>query len=338
MARVTVLGGGGFIGCNLVRRLVDDSHDVTAVDVQFPAFRSSALVGANLRRLDLIDANAAREAVAGADLVYHLAADMGGVAWFHGPQDWPASLTNGIITANVLRACTEAGTDRMVYTSSACAYATEIQQTPGVAPRLRESSHLSWGTPDAGYGQEKRYGLQLCERAPFDARVAICHTIFGPFQEHEGQRMKFPAAVATKAIAARTSRRLELWGSGRQMRSYLFIDDAVERFVTLGFDDRYNGPVNVGAQGAVTCEEVARMCLNIAGAPDAEIVTVPGPVGVWARDCDNRHWDATYGAAPVTALPAAFSEFVGWLDGVQRPETATRTQGVERAVRKPVTR
>jgi nucleoside-diphosphate-sugar epimerase len=146
--------------------------------------------------------------------------------------------------------------------------------------------------------------------------------------------MKFPAAVATKAIAARRTGRLELWGSGEQRRSYLFIADAVQRLTTLGMADTYDGPVNVGAEGSVTCQEVAQVCLDIAGVPDAEIVTVPGPVGVMSRDCDNRKWTATYGDAPQTPLRDAFGQFIDWLDTAQ-PQTATRTQGIERAVRRP---
>ena len=335
MARVTVLGGGGFIGCNLAQHLVAYGHDVTVVDIAFPEFREPMWHDCRRIEWDLRDIRQARYAVRDADVVFHLAADMGGVAWFHGPQDWPASLTNGQITGNVLQACTEEAVPRLVYTSSACAYATEIQHT-SEAPLLAEDKHLSWGTPDAGYGWEKRYGLELCTRAPFDARVAICHTIFGPYQEHEGQRMKFPAAVATKAVAARRSGRLELWGDGRQRRSYLFVDDAVRRLATLGFSDHYAGPVNVGASGAVTCLEVAQMCLEIAGA-DAEIVTVDGPTGVQSRDCDNRKWEATYGPTDDTPLRDAFDKFIGWLDEA-KPETATRTQGVERKVWKPEVR
>lgn len=332
--RVAVLGGGGFIGSNLTRHLVALGHDVVAVDVQFPEWRQSALEGAGTWTLDLTDPGAASQATYGFDLVYHLAADMGGVAWFHGPQDWPASLTNGRITNNVLTACTIGEVPRLVYTSSACAYATEIQQEPGHAVKLSEDSGaLTWGTPDAGYGREKRYGLELCQRAPFDARVAICHTIFGPYQEHEGGRMKFPAAVTTKALAARRTGRLELWGSGAQLRSYLFVDDAVEKLATLGLSDVYDGPVNVGAEGAVSCEEVARMCLEIVGADDAEIVTVPGPVGVMSRDCDNSKWNATYGEHADTPTRKAFTKFAEWVE--PHVETATRTKGIERAVMPP---
>lgn len=318
MTAVAVLGGGGFIGSNLCRHLAAQGHDVTAVDVQWPAFR---LPPVRTITADLRDIDEARRAVKGAELVFHLAADMGGVAWFHGPQDWPASITNGRITANALQACTEAGTERLVYTSSACAYATEVQRNIGAAPKLAEDKHLSWGTPDAGYGWEKRYGLELCKRAPFDARVAICHTIFGPLQEHEGQRMKFPAAVATKALAARRTGRLELWGSGEQMRSYLFVADAVQRLATLGLADQYDGPVNVGAEGAVTCREVAEMCLDLAGV-DAEVVTIDGPVGVWSRDCDNSKWRRTYGEPTQTPLRQAFAMFLDWL--IEQAPLATK--------------
>lgn len=332
MTRVTVLGGGGFIGSNLVRRLTTEGHEVTAVDVEFPSWRQPPPEARRIRT-DLRDPAAVDWAVEDADLVYHLAADMGGVAWFHGPQDWPASLANGRITNNVLTACTTAETPRLVYTSSACAYATEVQQMPGRAIKLREDSLLDIGTPDAGYGREKRYGLDLCRAAPFDARVAICHTIFGPLQEHEGQRMKFPAAVITKALTARDTGRLELWGDGRQLRSYLFIADAIDRLVTLGFSDVYDGPINVGAEGAVTCEEVARLCLDIVGAPNAEIVTVPGPVGVMSRDCSNDKWRATYGEPTQTPLDEALAQFAEWVEPLTTPTKATRTTGVRKAVR-----
>ena len=111
------------------------------------------------------------------------------------------------------------------------------------------------------------------------ARVGVLHTVFGPLQEHEGRRMKFPAAVATKALAARSSGTLELWGDGSQLRSYLHVDDAVDRIITIATADRYDGPVNVGAAGPVTCREIAELCLDIVGA-DADIVTNPAePTG-----------------------------------------------------------
>jgi len=138
--------------------------------------------------------------------------------------------------------------------------------------------------------------------------------VFGPLQEHEGRRMKFPAAVATKALAARSSGTLELWGDGSQLRSYLHVDDAVDRIITIATADRYDGPVNVGAAGPVTCREIAELCLDIVGA-DADIVTNPAePTGVLARDCSNARYDALYGPGPQRSYRAGFESFISWLD------------------------
>ena len=318
MARAVVLGGGGFIGSNLVRRLVADGHTVTAVDIDFPRFRAP---DCTLLELDLTHPNNAWFAVQGADWVFHLAADMGGVGYFHGPADLGAALTNGRITNNVLTAALEAETPRLFYSSSACCYPIELQQQPGRAPALAE--HLiGHGTPDALYGAEKLHGLRLASKVP-GARVGVLHTVYGPLQEHEGRRMKFPAAVATKALAARETGTLELWGDGEQLRSYLYVDDAVERIVRIMEADDYAGPVNVGSSGAVSCIDMARLCLDLVGAKGATIVTNPAePSGVLARDCDNSEFEARYGKVDDHTHREGFGKFLDWLDG---PKTATRT-------------
>jgi nucleoside-diphosphate-sugar epimerase len=316
--RCVVLGGGGFIGSNLAARLVADGHDVTAVDVDFPTWRTPPCT---TRVADLTDPTTAISAVAGFEWVFHLAADMGGVGYFHSNADLGAAMLNGRITLNVLAAIRPG--QRLFYSSSACCYPIEMQMGTH-APKLSED-WIGFGTPDALYGAEKLHGLRLCSKVT-DARVGVFHTIYGPLQEHDGRRMKFPAAVAQKARQARQTGTLELWGDGRQKRSYLYVDDAVDRIVQVMESDRYDGPVNVGASGAVTCLEVARMALEIAGVPDAEITTNPAePSGVTARDCDNTKFNRTYGATPETSVRDGIAGFVGWLDSIDPPTTATRT-------------
>lgn len=310
---IAVLGAGGFIGANLVHRLIRQGEDVVAVDHHFPEWRQPALVGAEPVCADLTHPTAARMAVDGCDTVFHLAADMGGVGYFHSDADLGASMRNGRINLNVFEACADAGTERMFFASSACAYPVECQQTPRQPPRLTETQ-LGHGTPDALYGAEKLHALRLCSKLPF-ARVGVLHTVYGPLQEHEGRRMKFPAAVATKALAARETGTLELWGDGQQMRSYLHVGDAVDRILKVTFGD-YHGPVNIGAQGAVTCRDIAELCLDIAGA-DADIVLNPAePSGVLARDCDTTKFDTTYGPSSTIGYRQGFSDFMAWLEAL----------------------
>jgi GDP-D-mannose 3',5'-epimerase len=325
VARVAVLGGGGFIGANLVRRLVEDGHEVTATDIDFPSFRWPALDSAFTRKYDLTDPRQCDAALWDADWVFHLAADMGGVGYFHSNADLGASLRNGRITANVVESVTHNETPRVFYASSACCYPVEIQgRTPAsgfTAIRLHEDL-VGRGTPDALYGAEKLHGLRLFSKVP-DARVGILHTVYGPLQEHEGRRMKFPAAVATKALAARETGTLELWGDGQQLRSYLYVDDAVEKIMRVMEADSYIGPVNIGAAGAISCRAVAELCLELVGAKGVEIVTNPAePSGVLARDCDNAYFDARYGKVEETGYREGFAKFIEWLDSPQSPRPA----------------
>lgn len=332
MARdVVILGGGGFIGSNLAIALHQAGEQVTAVDVHYPDFRAAALDDIDQLTLDLTDPRAVTNVMEGADVVFHLAADMGGVGYFHSDADLGASLTNGRITNNVASAAARTGV-RVFYAASACAYPIEWMSIAVLTEDM-----LGHGTPDALYGAEKLHGLRLFSKVP-NARVGVFDTIYGPLQEHEGRRMKFPAAVATKAIAARRTGRLELWGDGTQTRAYLYVDDAIERIIRIALDDRYAGPVNVGSTTSVSCKEVARMCLDIAGVPDAEIVTNPAePSGVPARVCSSAKYEATYGATAVTSLRNGFGRFIGWLDG-QRPTTATRTPQRNAMAPKPTVR
>lgn len=307
--QVTVLGGGGFIGANLCNRLAELGAKVTAVDVVFPSWRRPDV---ECRRANLTSLMDTVRATAGADLVFHLAADMGGVGYFHSDADLGASLANGQITLNVARAASTNETPTTFYASSACAYPIELQQEVGHAPLLTEDL-IGHGTPDALYGAEKLHGLRIMGKVP-GARVGVLHTVYGPLQEHEGRRMKFPAAVATKALAARQSGKLELWGDGSQLRSYLYVDDAVGRIIQIATADEYDGPVNVGAGGPVSCREIAELCLDIVGA-DADIVTNPAePTGVLARDCSNERYDGLYGPGPQRSYHDGFKSFIAWLE------------------------
>lgn len=312
---IMVLGGGGFIGASLVQRLVHEGYDVTAVSRAFPEFRIPLLTGATLLQRDLRDTSTVESVIRGMGTVFHLAADMGGVGYMHSTADGPASTDNGSMTNNVLSACEKFGTQRLFFASSACSYPIEFQHG-NPAPKLHEYMLRIPGTPDALYGVEKLQGMEMASKLPA-ARVGVLHTIYGPFQEHEGIRMKFPPAVATKAIQARETGKLEMWGSGQQLRSYQYIDDAVEKIIRITSSDTYYGPTNVGYSGAISCLDAASLCLRIAGAADAEIITSNDhPTGVMSRDCENRKFNHIYGRMNEVSYEDGFTKLLKWLDSL----------------------
>jgi len=314
-AVIAVTGAGGFLGSHIVAELTRRGFDVRAIARTAPTEPIRAEAWATARHRFIADLNDGFP-FHGCDMVVHLAADMGGAGYFHSDRDFDAYLNNSRITAGLLEACGRYRIGRLFAASSACAYGTNTQRTEGYAPKLAEHQLDQLGPPDQLYGREKLNLLRLCERAPFDARVGILHTVYGPGQDAEGPRAKFPPAAAAKALAARTTGTMECWGNGAQLRSYLYVDDAVERILRVLLNDDYQGPVNVGAEGAVSCVDVLRLCADLAGVADAEITfTADRPSGVLGRDCDNTKWTATYGAPSKTPLPVGFGRLLEWLEG-----------------------
>lgn len=352
--RHLVLGGGGFIGSHLVRRLVDEGHEVTAVDVDFPEYRAPQWEGAQGRIIADMRFSNQVDVVLGAarpEVIWQLAADMGGVEYFHSSLDWFASVQNQRINATVMSEVKDLAPDaRVIFTSTACALAVEKQthlywqtgmmdgeccpdcQRPWeYGPWALRESDIYWGTPDQLYGQEKRNSAIMYAGAPFDARIAFLHTVYGPYQEHSGIRMKFPSAVAQKARKARETGTLELFGDGRQIRTYLYIDDAIDRLLALSRVSDDPGFVNIGGSKPYTCDEVTEIALQAAFAgrdpsEGARVDHIPGPTGVEARACDNtkarevlgKHlFENEHGGAPWVSLEEGMTNFIDWLDEVK---------------------
>lgn len=314
---VVILGGGGFIGSNLGERLHKMGYDVQLVDINFEEWRWSPK---NKRHYhDLRSFGAANGVLKDAGTVFHFAADMGGVEYFHSDKDFGAAMNNGLITNTVLRAAVNRNVPRLIYASSACAAATQQQMIQGRIMWIHEDD-IEYGDPDARYGAEKRYGAYMVANAPLDGRVGIFHTIYGPGQEHEGVRMKFPSAVATGAIKSLQTDELVLFGNGKQIRTYLYIDDAVDRIVQLAEAPpetfKTFRTFNIGAETPVTCREVAETCLDIVGS-DATIKYNPGkPSGVLGRGCRLSRWERHFGVPHETSIQEGFEKFIDWLEDV----------------------
>lgn len=305
MARFTVTGSSGFIGANMVARLKDQGHWVRAVDVKETPER------ANLYELadevwvasDLRDWERAREATEGVDRVIHLAADHGGAGYFYSDADMKAAINNLRIDTNVLQTAMTQGVDRLFFASSACTYPVDIQGK-GAAPLTEDL--LGTGEGEQLYGFAKRMSTKLMEGARehgFDARSGVFHTIYGPSQDEEEPRAKFPTAVCRKILE--NPARVEVWGDGTQVRTFLFISDALDKIQTVIDADDYAGPVNIGSDEEVTVQECAEWAADALGA-SPEWVYTDGPVGVAHRASDNTEWVNRYGTTPKVTAKEGF--------------------------------
>lgn len=306
-----VTGGAGFIGTNVAQRLMEQGHSVHVFSKRPPTDLFRKQIWDECETRTIIDVSKQIPDFSQIDRVIHLAADMGGVGYFS-KEDYYPYINNSRIDFNVLEAIERYKIQRSFVASSACAYPTEVQSIEGFAPKLHEAL-LETGTPDLMYGREKLMLIRLAERHRQDVRVGILHTVYGIGQDCAGQRMKFPTSAAIKALQAIKTKRIEVWGNGNQLRSYLYISDAVTKILAV-LEGPYEGAVNIGAEGAVTCNQVVDLCAKLVGLTDYEIVhNLAEPSGVLGRDCDNRKFDNLYGDLQELGYSEGYGLLIEWL-------------------------
>lgn len=310
---VAVTGAGGFIGSHMCKHLLDQGHTVHAFASNIPQQPWRREVWDACQQKKVCDLRAWDLSLYGIERLYHFAADMGGVGWFTA-NDYQPYVNNSRMTFRVLHSVGFWKVPRTFLAGSACMYPTHLQMRPDHAPMLSEDL-LEQGSPDQMYGREKLMAALLAERHPQDIRVGILHTVYGEGQEFVGPRVKFPMAAAMKAREARRTGQVSMWGDGSQLRSYLHIDDAIRFIDAVMGDDENRGPLNIGYQGAVSCLEIQRLCNDLAGVPDAEIVfDKQKPSGVLGRDCDATRFRELYGLCETVGYPDGFRRIIEWLD------------------------
>ncbi|HLW53799.1 MAG TPA: NAD-dependent epimerase/dehydratase family protein [Candidatus Angelobacter sp.] len=312
MTRVLVCGGGGFIGHHLVRRLKREGMWVRVVDLKHPEFSPSSaddfVIG------DLRDVNVVREALRGIHIVYQLAADMGGAGYiFTGEHDAHVMHNSATINLNIAEASRFAGVRKIFYSSSACIY-PEYNQLDPDNPRCSEGSAYP-AAPDSEYGWEKLFSERLylayMRNHGIPVRIARYHNIFGPEGTWTGGREKAPAAICRKVAVARDGGEIEMWGDGRQTRSFLYIDECLEGTRRL-MDSDFVGPVNIGSEEMVTINELARLTMEIAG-KKLSVRHIPGPLGVRGRNSDNHLIAGRLGWKPSRSLREGLERTYAWI-------------------------
>ena len=323
MRSALVCGAGGFIGGHLVKRLKADGFWVRGVDLKNHEYTASEADDFAIG--DLRDPYFCKQVIDRRfDEVYQLAADMGGAGFvFVGENDADIMHNSGLINLNLLDACCRRLIPRVFYSSSACMYPAYNQTNPD-SPNCEESSAYP-AAPDSEYGWEKLFSerlyLAFARCRGIDVRIARYHNIFGPAGTWEGGREKAPAALCRKIAMTPNGGTIDIWGDGKQTRSFLYVSECVEGTVRL-MRSGFTGPVNIGSDEMVTINQLADSIMAIAG-KKLEKRHIPGPLGVRGRNSDNRLIQGKLGWRPEQPLSAGLALTYAWIDGQVRAKTGT---------------
>ena len=310
-ARVLVTGAGGFIGHHLVTALVERGYWVRGADLYLPRYERTRAHAFEL--LDLRRPSDCLQAVRGVDEVYHLAANMGGIGFI---ETHRAEIVrdNTLINTHTLEAARIQGVERLLFTSSACVYPASLQRSSDAAP-LREEQAYPADAED-GYGWEKLMAERLCrhyrEDFGLDTRVVRFHNIFGPLGTFEGGREKSPAAFCRKVALAAENDEIEVWGDGRQTRSYCYVDDCVEGLHRL-MRSSWTEPLNLGQDRLVSVDELVDLIAEVAGKHVKKRHDHAKPQGVRGRNSDNTRLRQVLGWVPQTSLERGLELTYRWI-------------------------
>lgn len=307
---VCVCGGGGFIGSHLARSFKEEGCHVIVADWKKNEFMKEEEFCHEFKLLDLRTLTAAMEATKGCTEVYNLAADMGGMGFIQSNHS-VLYYNNVMISFNVTEAARANGAKLYFFASSACVY-NETKQEDPENPGLKESD--AWpAQPQDAYGLEKLATEELVKHygQDFGMKVYIArfHNVYGPHGTWKGGREKAPAAFCRKAATATEA--FEMWGDGKQTRSFTFIDDCVEGIRRLCASD-YHEPLNLGTDYMISMNDLGKLAMSFTG-KDLPIKHIPGPEGVRGRNSENTKIREVLGWAPEIALEVGLKKTYDWI-------------------------
>ena len=326
MKKIVILGGGGFIGGHLGKRLKKEGNHVRICDIKKHEYFDHSEICDEFIVGDLRDPKVVDLVIEDSvDEVYQLAADMGGAGYiFTGEHDADVMHNSAMINLNVSHECVKKHVGKVFYSSSACMYPEHNQLDPN-NPNCEESSAYP-ANPDSEYGWEKLFSERLfmsfSRNYGLDVRIARFHNIFGPMGSWNNGKEKAPAAMCRKAAETPNGGSMEVWGSGKQTRSFLYIDECLDAVLKMMESD-FAGPVNIGSEEMISMNEFAQMAIDISG-KSIEIDNIYGerfeekyghkcPVGVQGRNSDNTLYKEKIGWAVSQPLKVGMEKTFEWI-------------------------
>lgn len=326
MKKIILLGGGGFIGGHLAKRLKGEGHHVRICDLKKHEYFFETEICDEFIIGDLTDPKVVSLVIEeNVDEVYQLAADMGGALYiFTGENDANLMHNSALINLNVAKECVIKKVKKVFYSSSACMYPAHNQEDSS-NPNCEESSAYP-ANPDSEYGWEKLFSERLFlaynRNYGLNVRIARFHNIFGPQGTWYGGREKSPAALCRKVAEAKNNDNIEVWGDGKQTRSFLYVDECVEAVLRLMESD-FIGPVNIGSEEMVSINELANYIINISN-KNLKIKNLKGeeffkvygfkcPLGVNGRNSNNKLYREKIGWEVSQKLGVGLRKTYSWI-------------------------
>lgn len=319
MKYVLILGGGGFIGGHLSKRLKELGCYVRSVDIkkhdflEETQFCNEFLLG-DLRDIKFVDQVLTLTNKYSFDEVYQLAADMGGAGYINtGDNDAEVVHNSMMINLNVLNIGTKKKVKKFFFSSSACVYNEHNQLNPD-APICEESSAYP-ACPDSEYGWEKLFSERLYSTYKrnygVDIRIGRFHNVFGPYGTYDGGKEKAPAAICRKVSKCNDGDDIEIWGDGKQTRSFLYVEECIDVVIKLMESD-FDKPINIGSEEMISINDLAKLIITLSG-KNIKIKNIPGPQGVRGRNSDNRLIKSILNWEPTQSLSIGLTKTYNWI-------------------------
>ena len=309
-----IAGAGGFIGGHLMKRLQLDGHEIICADIK-PTSSWFQISDKNKNlSLDLKDFNNCLQVCDGVDYIFNLACNMGGMGFIENNK--AECMLSVLINTNLLRAGLQNKISKYYFSSSACVYNASKQNDTFIEGLKEEDAYPAM--PEDGYGWEKLFSERMCrhfyEDFGLDVRIARYHNIYGPEGTYDGGREKAPAALCRKIINAKiqNEKNIEVWGDGKQTRSFLYIDDCIEATMSV-FDSDFTDVFNIGSEEQVSINQMIDKIEEIADYKVERKYDISKPKGVRGRSSDNSLINSKINWSPKFSLNDGLEKTYKWI-------------------------